>query len=91
MEHQTTTAICPHHGRRSNQGIAEIINEYEASGFSLEDYSDYKGLNPDTLQGWLHMQRNKENNQPSFAMVTIKDEPVDQDEYFGVWMLRNMH
>lgn len=86
MEHQTTATNRPHHGRRSNQEITEIINEYEASGFSLHEYCDYKGLNPDTLQSWLHRQRNKENHPPSFAMVTLKDEPEDQElfaEYKG--------
>lgn len=85
MEHQTT-ALRSHHGRRSNQEITEIINEYEASGFSLEEYCDYKGLNPDTLQSWLHKQRSRDNNPPSFAMVTIKEEPGEQEifaEYRG--------
>ena len=86
MEHQLTTAMRPHAGRRSNQEINEIISEYEVSGFSVEEYCEYKGLNPDTLQSWLHRHRNKESNPLSFAPVMIKDEPVDQElfaEYRG--------
>ncbi|MBO9573854.1 MAG: hypothetical protein J7497_16830 [Chitinophagaceae bacterium] len=40
MELQTTATIRPHHGRRSNQEVTEIINEYEASGFTLHEYCD---------------------------------------------------
>lgn len=85
MEHQTT-ATRPVIRRRSSQEINEIISEYEASGFSVEEYSEYKGLNSDTLQSWLHRHRNKENTAPSFVAVTLKDEPVDQEifaEYRG--------
>jgi hypothetical protein len=91
---EPTSNARSHAGRRSNQEIAEIISEYETSGFSIEDYCEYKALNQDTFQSWLQKHANRIKGQPAFVSVNIieDDEPTGTlfAEYKGLKFYRPM-
>jgi Transposase len=66
----------PRPGRPSEQKILSMIDEYEQSGFSVEDYCQVNELNESTFRSWLARYRSKEES-PGFVSVTI---PADLHE-----------
>ncbi len=59
-------------GRPSEQKVLSMIEEYEESGFSPEDYCEMNELNISTFNGWLARHREKKEAKP-FTEVIIPD------------------
>jgi hypothetical protein len=66
----------PRAGRPSEQKILAMIDEYEQSGFSVEEYCQINELNESTFTSWLGRYRSKEVS-PGYVAVTI---PADLQE-----------
>ena len=60
-----------------------MLTEYESSGFSVEDYCQYKNLNTDTIQSWLHKHKHKEQTTPAFVTLNIKEDDDQAEVLFA--------